>query len=148
MLKISGVVLSAVICLLTATAGNASLAKLTEKDLRDTSVAIVFAEFIGTSELQIPSNSLQLSIGVLHVRHVLKGSSQANVLLIRQYPRTDVVSETYNFSAGQLGLWFLQEIPGTEGLYQVSHPARFIEMNESSVTLERWKAVLDGSPKQ
>ncbi|BBB31135.1 hypothetical protein [Neptunomonas japonica] len=145
MLKATFVAVWALTCLLTATVSNASLAKITEQDLSDTSVAIVFAEFIGASELQIESQNLRLSVGVLRVQQVLKGSSHVNVMLIRQYPRTGVVSDTYNFEVGQLGLWFLQKTPSVEGLYQALDPARFIEMDESSPVLEHWKALLGGS---
>ncbi|WP_028469633.1 hypothetical protein [Neptunomonas japonica] len=146
MLKAAFVTVWAVICLLTAAVSNASLAQMTEQDLSNASVAIVFAEFIGASELQIESKSLRLSVGVLRVQQVLKGSSHVNIVFIRQYPRTGVVSDTYNFEVGKLGLWFLQKTPSVEGLYQVLHPARFIEMDESSSALTYWKALLAAPP--
>lgn len=132
----------AFICLLAAPVGSASLSEMTEQDLRDTSTVIVFAEFIGSSELQIKSKKLRLTVGVLRVFQVLKGSSQTNIVLIRQYPRKVVVSGAYNFEVGKLGLWFLQKNTGVEGLYQAAHPARFIEMDESSAVFEHWKAKL------
>lgn len=145
MLKAAFVAAWALISLLTATASSASLAKMTDQELLNTSAAIVFAEFIGSTELQIKSKNLRLTVGVLRVQQVLKGSSHVNIMLVRQYPRTGVVSGTYNFEVGKLGLWFLQEALGVEGLYQVSHSGRFIEMDESSTALEHWKALLSDS---
>ena len=142
MLKNACVTVCAFICLLTATMSHALLAEMTEQDLQNSSVAIMYAEFLGSSELQIKSKSLRLTVGVLRVRHVLKGPVPTNIIFIRQYPRTGIVSDTYNFEVGKRGLWFLQISPGVEGLYQVSHPARFIEMDESSDAFEHWKAQL------
>ena len=144
MLKNACVAVCAVICLLTATMSHALWAKVTEQDLLNSS-AIVYAEFIGSSELQIKSQSLQLTVGVLHVSQVLKGPVPTNIIFIRQYPRTGVVSDTYNFEVGKRGLWFLQKSPGVEGLYQVTHPARLIEIDESRSVLEHWKALLGDS---
>jgi hypothetical protein len=144
-LKTACVVVCTIACLLTAAVSHALLAKMTEQELSNRSVAIVFAEFIGASELQVKSKKLRLNVGVLRVRQVLKGTASTELIFIRQYPRTDIVSDTYNFEIGKRGLWFLQESSSVNGLYQVSHPARFIEMDESSAVLERWKTLLGGS---
>lgn len=47
-----------------------------------------------------------------------------------------------HFRLGQSGVWFLNLVPNTENLYQLTHPSQFKEIAEDSVELKNWQQQL------
>jgi len=127
---------------------SAMWAELSDAELVERSPLIVAGTIVGTTRLGLPAGAGALTVGVIRVDAVYKGSPDGEVVLIAlPTPRPGVWSSgEITYRPGQDGLWFLRPRgQGTAGLYLADHPQRFVERARMDATLERLRPLLPGA---
>jgi hypothetical protein len=140
MTKWWGTCFTALYCLFISESAVASWAKMSDLQL-STFPVIVYGEYIGTSALKLDNNTALTTLGVINASVVLKGPTTQEVYFIKTPPlNTPVRSDMLFFKPGQVGIWFLQPVINSQGLYQINHPSQYLSAETSDI--ERWKALV------
>lgn len=101
---------------------------------------IVYGHYQGASILKINHKGALFSLGVLKPSKILKGQKKQDVIFIKSHkPGVPISSDMLFFKVNQSGLWFLNAVPGSEGLYQITHPGQFKEMPENGSEIKQWQ---------
>ncbi len=120
----------------------ASWAKMSDEELATLPV-IVYGQYLGTSLIKMDENSTQVNLGVLKVLKVLKGGNHNELYFIKGHsPSKPISSDMLFFKTGQTGMWFLQPVIHSEGLYQITHPSQFQSISKNSSEFKRWQSLL------
>lgn len=132
--------LTALLALLFLTQSSAAdWAAITKQSLINADL-IVYGQYIGQSTLKIQHQGLPVNLGVLQVAKTFKGSYNAPIVFIKRYNlKGPFRSDMLHFNIGQSGLWFLNLVPNTEGIYQITHPSQFKELGQDSLELKHWQ---------
>ncbi len=118
-------------------------AEKTEDSLVKGSDVIVYAQYLGESIIKISDKKFQMNLGVLSQTQVLKGNVPSALVFIKRYnPDVPLSSDMLFFKPGQSGLWFLKKIPGSTGLYQITHPSQYKNISNDSHELKLWQEKL------
>lgn len=128
-----------VLCyLLISESAVASWAKMSDEQLFEFPV-IVYGQYLGTSLIKNDKTTALTNLGVIKPLIVLKGAKEQNLYFIKAHsPNTPISSDMLFFKPGQTGVWFLQPVTNSQGLYQITHPSQYQNISE----LERWKTLL------
>lgn len=123
----------------------ASWAPLTDEELCARSDAIVAAELIGRTSLQVSTDAGELTIGVLRVTESLRPDSlSAYLLLVLPSSTGPISSSDLHYSEGQTGWWFLRESSlAASGLYLADHPQRFVSAAEDPKRMKRLREIIE-----
>lgn len=120
----------------------ADWAAISDKALAEADL-IVYGQYLGQSALKTQHQDIPSYLGVLHKAKTLKGANGASVIFIKRYSlKGPFRSDMLHFRAGQSGLWFLNLVPNTENLYQLTHPSQYKEIAEDSGELKNWQQQL------
>lgn len=104
---------------------------------------IIYGEYMGTSPIKVDKNSTLTNLGVIKTLFVLKGAKGQRLHFIKAHDfNTPISSDMLFFEPGQKGVWFLQPVKNSQGLYQINHPSQYQHITEKSSELERWKNLL------
>ncbi|BCG65052.1 MAG: hypothetical protein methR_P2865 [Methyloprofundus sp.] len=121
---------------------HADWAAISDKALAEADL-IVYGQYLGQSTLKTQDQDIPSYIGVLLKAKTLKGVNSASVIFIKRYSlKSPFRSDMLHFRLGQSGVWFLNLVPNTENLYQLTHPSQFKEIAEDSVELKNWQQQL------
>lgn len=133
----------AVFCyLLIVESAVATWARMSDEQLLKFPI-IVYGQYIGTSLIKAEKNSALTNLGVIKSFTVLKGEKSQNLYFIKAPSlNTPISSDMLFFKPDQTGIWFLQPVTNSQGLYQITHPSQYQNISEDSNELERWKALL------
>jgi len=120
----------------------ASWEKMSDEELAILPV-IVYGQYLGTSLVKTGKDSTQINLGVIKVLRALKGRNDDGIYFIKAYsPNAPISSDMLFFKGGQIGIWFLQPVIDSEGLFQITHPSQFQRISENSAKFEHWKTLL------
>ena len=120
----------------------ASWAEMSDEQLLKFPI-IVYGQYMGTSLIKAEKNSALTNLGVIKSLAVLKGAKNQNIYFIKaQSLNTPISSDMLFFKPDQTGIWFLQPVTNSQGLYQITHPSQYQYISEESNELERWKSLL------
>ncbi len=112
----------------------------TEEGLIKESNVIVYAQYQGESAIEIADKEFQMNLGVLRPIQLLKGKVSSELIFIKRYNKNvPLSSDMFFFKPGQSGLWFLKAIPGSTGLYQMTHPSHYKNISYDSHELKLWQ---------
>lgn len=125
----------------------ASWQTMTDAQLTELPI-IVYGEYVGASVVSSDQNTPSLNLGVIRAINVLKGKPNDGLYFIKGYPPSrPISSDMLFFKAGQTGLWFLQPVQDSQGIYQITHPSQFQNLAPNSAELDRWRALIKNSPQ-
>lgn len=120
-----------ILLLAGATAAHAMWAALDDEALLQGSDLIVLGEWQG--QTAATAHDLPFGdIGVISVSEVLKGKAQDVVLIARPAAAGPRSGTDLDFRRGQRGLWLLRLRPGSQGIYLLDHPQRFIPASQAA----------------
>jgi len=120
----------------------ASWVKLSEEQLLEFPI-IIYGEYMGTSLIKAGKYSPLTNLGVISTSFVLKGAKNQRLHFIKSHDlNTPISSDMLFFEPGQKGIWFLQPVKNSQGLYQINHPSQYQYITEKNNELERWKNLL------
>jgi hypothetical protein len=104
-------------------------AGLSDDELIRGSDLVVQGEWQGQTALSMPSVP-EIAVGVIAISEVWKGAGNPTFALVAlpssKAPRS---SSNLTFRRGDRGLWLLRLQPGSQGLYLVDHPQRFVPLD-------------------
>ncbi len=117
---------------------NAAWARYSLSDLVTQSDLIVTGSLIGRGNIEIGSQNVTLSLGVIRIDSVLKGVRNRTVVFLNLPPRTGFsVAAMIDHRDGQSGLWYLRlRKSDTRGIYAADHPQRFVPMDSAAAQIE------------
>ena len=119
--------------------------KLSDLELVERSDIIIIGEIVQQKQVVIETS--QITVGVVRIDAVLKGSkNQTEVLLKFQGAGAVTKSDDIHYRKGQKGLWFLRkQCVGGLDIYLADHPQRFVPQKDIKATMERLQNILDST---
>lgn len=115
-------------------------AKMSDEELVNRSSVIVYGEYLGESEIKLPSQKMPINLGIISAFQLLKGKKAAKFFFVNRPPQNAPMrSDILYFKAGQSGLWFLKGLAESAGIYEITHPSQFLPLKEGSSELNNWK---------
>lgn len=97
-----------VVFLFFAHAASAVWVKIDDCELIKESDVIIQGEFLGTTELISPENTVIINPGVIHAHKTFKGQTLDIVLIEQPKLSGPINSADIVFQKGQIGIWFLK----------------------------------------
>lgn len=123
--------------------GHAMFAPLNDADLLRSSDLIALGEWLGQTRLQTPGQATPWDLGVLRIDELWRGPEGLQLAMMQaQGPGRPVSSSTLLFQRGDRGLWLLQLLPGSLGIYQCEHPQRFVAASAGRSRIQALRAQL------
>ena len=118
------------------TSADAMWVELPEKELLDSSQLIVSATLQDNMTLTAQNSSLGV-LRIIRVYHGLANSEQVYIKLpSRGFP---ISSSDLVYTAGQKGIWFLQETELDSGIFYLDHPQRLWSIEREAILLDLLK---------
>lgn len=133
--------MSGLILFFSSTYTMAYWAEKSDTTLINEADIIVYAQYQGASVLKSSLSEGPVHLGILKPTRILKGAKNQEVFFLKLYnPDAPISSDMLFFKVNQTGLWFLKLVPGSKGLYQVTHPSQFKDIPESEI--KHWQTLL------
>lgn len=121
---------------LSAAPALAMWARMSERELLDSSDLIVIGTFTGYETLQV--DGAERRVGVIAVAEVLRGTAPGPELALSVPQPGDLVSSTtLVYPIGAEGLWFLR---AAGVVYAADHPQRFVPLAEAGPAITALRA--------
>lgn len=123
--------------------GQAMFAPLSDAELLRSSDLIALGEWLGQTQLQAPGQSTPLELGVLRIDELWRGPAGLQVALLQAHgPGQPISSSTQLHQRGDRGLWLLQLLSGSRGIYRSQHPQRFVPASSGQARISALRAQL------
>jgi hypothetical protein len=122
-------------------ASSGDWAHLSPQEIYDQSDLVVWGEYVGSENVQLPTQAVPVNLGVVRVDSVVKGEKLERLRLALPPVRPGglISDNDVFFEKGQRGLWYLKR--RSDGVYLADRPDRFVpvEIGEQQLKTLRLK---------